>query len=221
VIVPVLMEMFNPKSVVDVGCGLGTFLKVFKAHGVSDVLGCDGSWVRRDLLVIPESEFRSVDLKEPLKLDKRYDLVICLEVAEHLPDSAADTLVRSLVDAGELIVFSAAIPQQGGQNHINEQWIDYWRPKFNRLNYEFFDLLREEFWDHPGVFWWYKQNMLVAAPMAMREKWGMRKVLNLVHPDLFMMRSLQHDHYVSRDVSVLEYLKLGFKAVLMKLNLRN
>ncbi len=49
-IVPLLMEICNPKSVIDVGCGVGTFLSVFKKHGVNDVLGIDGSWTNRELL---------------------------------------------------------------------------------------------------------------------------------------------------------------------------
>jgi 2-polyprenyl-3-methyl-5-hydroxy-6-metoxy-1,4-benzoquinol methylase len=65
-------------------------------------------------------------LIQPLDLEKEFDLVVSLEVAEHLPASAADQFVNTLVKHGKKILFSAAIPGQGGQDHLNEQWPDYW-----------------------------------------------------------------------------------------------
>lgn len=194
IIVPELIKIVNPKSVVDIGCGLGTFLKVFKSNGVDDVLGIDGAWVNKELLYknISESEFIECDLEKQIKLKQQYDLVICLEVAEHLSENAADTFVQSLVNAGSVVVFSAAIPEQGGQNHINEQWLSYWEEKFSKHNYVIHDILRPIFWDHPEVFWWYKQNMVlfvadnhplnlsgsVAVPMR-----------NLVHYQLYQIKA--------------------------------
>jgi SAM-dependent methyltransferase len=219
-IIPVLVEMFRPTSVVDVGCGLGTFLKVFKEHGVNDVSGIDGSWVDRSSVAIEPGEFLEADLEKPLNLGRRFDLVLCLEVAEHLPASASDTLVKSLVELGDIIIFSAAIPFQGGQNHINEQWIDYWRYKFNVLEYEFYDLLREKFWDNSNIFWWYKQNMVVAAPMEKRNEWRNKKILNLIHPEMLIMRSMLHDQYINEKVPLKEYLNLALKAFLVKAGLK-
>lgn len=194
IIVPELIKIVNPKSVVDIGCGLGTFLKVFKSLGVNEVLGVDGPWVNKELLYknIAPNEFFESDLEKEINLDKTYDLVISLEVAEHLSENAADEFVKSLVNAGKVILFSAAIPQQGGQNHINEQWLSYWEEKFSKHNYVIHDILRPLFWDHPEVFWWYKQNMVlfvadnhplnlsgnVAVPMR-----------NLVHYQLYQIKA--------------------------------
>ena len=100
---------------------------VFSRHGVQSILGLDGGWVSRDLLKIPASCFKEFDLSKPYADSKRFDLAICLEVAEHLPVNAADAIVESLTRLAPVVLFSAAIPHQGGVNHINEQWLDYWR----------------------------------------------------------------------------------------------
>jgi len=105
IVVPIVLELFpDTKSVVDFGCGIGTWLKAFKDNGIGDVLGLDGKWYNKDLLFkyITETEFKSVDLEKPIHLDRTYDLVISLEVAEHLAASSADDFVCSLVEQGRL-----------------------------------------------------------------------------------------------------------------------
>jgi SAM-dependent methyltransferase len=188
-IIPVMMKIINPASVVDIGCGLGTFLYSFKQAGVKDVLGIDGTWVNRTALekYLSENEFLEKDLEKPFSLEKKYDLVLSLEVAEHLSPEAADIFVQNLVNAGQTIVFSAAIPLQGGQHHINEQWIPYWEEKFSRQGYVMHDVIRPIFWDNPNVLSWYKQNMVLFAkkdftvdPSLVRNP-----LKNVVHPELF------------------------------------
>src|SRR5690606_34222821 len=100
------------------------------------------------------------DLTKKLELNKKYDMAISLEVAEHLPESAADTFVESLTSHASIILFSAAIPQQGGQYHVNEQWPNYWNEKFKKRGFQAFDILRSEFWNNEHVPWWYRQNMV-------------------------------------------------------------
>ncbi|MDT8380578.1 MAG: class I SAM-dependent methyltransferase, partial [Desulfotignum sp.] len=129
IIVPVLMEVLNPRSVVDVGCGIGTFLHVFRKAGVNDVLGYDGSWVNLDQLsqYLNPAFFREVDLEKSVSPERSFDLALCLEVAEHLHPDSADNLVETLTSLSSRILFSAAVPGQMGQNHINEQWPEYWQ----------------------------------------------------------------------------------------------
>src|SRR5437879_5333008 len=126
VVVPRLMNLVRPQSVVDVGCGRGAWLTAFQKLGVSKILGIDGPHVDKTRLLIPSECFRSVDLSQPFELPGRHDLVLCLEVAEHLPGSMANSLVKTLTKASSVIVFSAAIPGQGGTGHVNEQWPEYW-----------------------------------------------------------------------------------------------
>lgn len=197
IIVPEIMKLINPKSVVDIGCGLGTFLNVFKRLGVNDILGIDGPWVDKELLYkyIDSEEFKEFDLEKKIKLEKRYDLAISLEVAEHLKEDSADIFIQNLVNSGKVILFSAAIPGQGGQNHINEQWLTYWEEKFRKHNYIIHDIIRPLFWDNSEIFWWYKQNMVLVAPLNFELKF-IEKVVpmrNIVHYELFQKKAIELD----------------------------
>ena len=129
-IVPLLRSLIDPRSVLDVGCGNGAFLKAFSLAGVADILGVDGDYVPRERLLIDMANFRPTDLAKPLALGRRFDLVMSLEVAEHLPAAAAPSFVRSLVEHGDVVFFSAAVPGQRGANHVNEQWPSYWAKLF-------------------------------------------------------------------------------------------
>src|SRR5262245_44009168 len=115
VVLPLVLEFVRPRSVIDVGCGLGTWLAVFREHGVEDVWGMDGDHVDREWLEIPADRFLAHDLSQPLRLGRSFDLVVSLEVAEHLPPSCADAFVESLTRLGPLLLFSAAAPYQGGR----------------------------------------------------------------------------------------------------------
>ena len=160
-IVPLVLTLIKPQSVIDVGCGLGIWLSVFKEFGVKDVFGIDGDHVDRSMLQIPNERFTAFDLKKPIPIDRQFDLVISLEVAEHLPEDCAKTFIHSLTGLGPVILFSVAIPFQGGTNHLNEQWPDYWANHFNDNGYVAVDCLRKKVWQDDQVEWWYAQNMLL------------------------------------------------------------
>jgi SAM-dependent methyltransferase len=160
-IVPILLELLGPASVVDVGCGLGTWLSAFREFGVQDVFGIDGAHVSRTLLEIPEERFAAVDLTARFAAERRFDLALSLEVAEHLPATASDAFVDSLVRLSDFVAFSAAIPKQGGEGHVNEQWPDYWIGRFASRGYEVVDCLRRRTWTDDRVEWWYAQNLFL------------------------------------------------------------
>lgn len=162
-IIPLVLQLLQPKSVIDVGCGVGTWLSVFKAVGVEDICGVDGDHIERNTLEIPEEQFLSFDLKKPFRLDRHFDLVVSLEVAEHLPSECAELFVDSLIGLGPVILFSAAIPFQGGTHHVNEQWPDYWATHFQEKGYVVVDCIRKKIWQNDQVEWWYAQNMLIFA----------------------------------------------------------
>jgi len=161
VIVPFIIKLLQPLNVVDVGCGRGTWLAAFIDNGVTDVVGIDGEYIDRAQLYIPQDTFQALDIAAPFSLTRIFDLVVCLEVAEHLPESHADSFVRSLCRLGPAALFSAAIPYQGGTNHQNEQWQDYWVRKFQNNGYIVVDCLRPAFWNNPDIDWWYRQNMML------------------------------------------------------------
>src|SRR4051812_4451429 len=93
VVVPIVVDRLAPHSVLDVGCGHGSWLRVFMDLGISDVVGVDGPHVATSELEIPVDRFVAHDLGEQLELERRFDLAMCLEVGEHLPETVAPTLV--------------------------------------------------------------------------------------------------------------------------------
>ncbi|WP_122442612.1 glycosyltransferase [Mycobacterium attenuatum] len=190
VMVPMLAELTRPNSVLDVGCGVGGWVASWLDSG-ADAIGVDGDHVPRAQLCIPADRFIDYDLTTRLDLGRRFDLVICLEVAEHLPPEAAETLVDSLCRHGDVIVFSAAIPGQGGTGHINERWPSFWAALFAAHGYRPYDLLRGRLWWDTRCEWWYRQNVLVYATddVAHGHGWpDMTGPLDMVHPELFALR---------------------------------
>jgi SAM-dependent methyltransferase len=194
-IIPLVLGLIHPKSVIDIGCGVGTWLSVFKEYGVEDIGGVDGDYVDRQLLEIPEERFLSWDLKKPLRMDRQFDLVVSLEVAEHLPHECAETFVDCLVRLGSVILFSAAIPFQGGTGHINEQWPDYWVNFFQGKEYVAIDCIRKRIWQNDNVEWWYAQNMLmfvrqdyVASHPLLQKEFEDTAIsqLSLIHPKKYL-----------------------------------
>jgi hypothetical protein len=162
-IVPELLKVLEPRSVVDVGCGVGTWLSVFAASGVTEILGIDGDYVERDMLLIPTEAFIPHDLATPFQCSRRFDLVLSLETAEHLPPASAATFVSTLTALGDVVLFSAAVPGQAWtlNVHLNEQWPDYWEEIFQRFEFRPVDTIRRRVWNNPRVCWWYAQNMIL------------------------------------------------------------
>jgi SAM-dependent methyltransferase len=182
-VVDVVNELLRPASVLDVGCGTGTWLAEWRRAGVSDLLGIDGDYVDRAVLQVPTGKFEPADLEQPFSLGRTFDLVQTLEVAEHLDEAHADTFVESLARHGETILFAAAIPGQGGTHHVNEQWPSYWAAKFAKAGYTAYDIIRPQIWTDPRVAVWYRQNILIFARERSFE--GAMTNLDLVHPELW------------------------------------
>lgn len=162
-IVPLLLRLVQPASVVDVGCGRGAWLRVFQEHGVSVVRGFDGGHIDRSKLLIDPDRFTAVDLAAHLRLEGPYDLALCLEVVEHLPPKAGRLLVQALTAAAPLVLFSAAVPGQGGTSHINEQWPWYWDGLFLQHGFQRLDPIRRHVRQNQQVKWWYRQNLVLYA----------------------------------------------------------
>jgi hypothetical protein len=160
-ILPIIFK-YLPKisSVVDFGCAEGVWLSEIIKMGIDDIKGLDGSWVDKARLKIPVSFFKEADFEQNIILDRKYDLAISLEVAEHLKKEAAKTFIKSITDTADFVLFSAAIPFQGGTSHINEQWPEYWNNIFNEYGFVANDFLRNAIWDL-DVSIYYKQNAIL------------------------------------------------------------
>jgi hypothetical protein len=162
----ILQAEMEIDSLLDIGAGHGAWAAEWLAAGVKDVLAVDGDYVKRDQLAIPAKAFKAHDLATPLSLKKKFDLVQTLEVAEHLPADKADLFVKNLVAHGDVILFSAAVPHQGGEHHVNEQPPEYWREKLNAHGYAVFDFVRPRLADQTDVMPWYRFNTYVYANAA-------------------------------------------------------
>lgn len=186
-ILPVVLDLVDCASVVDVGCGVGPWLRAAVDLGVDDYLGVDGDWVPADLLAVPADRFHPHDLQEPLDLGREFDLAICVEVAEHLPAAAAGTLVDTLTRLAPVILFSAAVPDQGGDGHINEQWPRYWAELFGARGYAAHDCIRLPVWHDERADWWYRQNVLLYVDRTRRPD-GLGEPVAappaLIHPEM-------------------------------------
>lgn len=152
-----LKHISKPNTVIDVGCGIGTWLKAWHEIG-STVQGVDGAYVKRAELLIDPANFMEMDLASPIPIDRKFDLAESLEVAEHLADNKADGFVEFLCSLSSMVLFGAAMPYQGGTHHINEQWPEYWAAKFHKLGYVCVDVIRDEVWTNDKCAYYYAQN---------------------------------------------------------------
>lgn len=170
-IIPFVHSILEPKSVLDIGCGAGTWLNVWKEQGAS-IQGADGNTIPESGLYVPRSNIVVSDLVADNLQDKldKADLVESLEVAEHIYEDKADKFIDLLCSKSDAVLFSAAIPYQGGTHHVNLQPLDYWNQKFRSRGFVCFDILRDKFWNNNNICFWYRQNILLFARGGGRTK---------------------------------------------------
>jgi len=193
VILGLLYDFYQPQSVIDVGCGRGAWLSVAESLGTKNLIGLDGHWNTKDKLLSQNIDFTSVDLEGTIDIREKYDLCISLEVAEHLAGKRAKTFIENLCKASNVVLFSAAIVNQGGTNHINEQWQSYWIELFQANGYECFDIFRGVIWENEKVELWYRQNIFLFIKISEigdqinteKLKEMEEKMPNIVHPKYY------------------------------------
>ena len=216
-IVPIICSLVDFNSVIDFGCGVGCWLKAFGEYKqISNIKGLDGEWLRGKELLIDRDLVEYRDLSKEIRLDNRYDLVVSVEVAEHLPENAADIFIDNLTNAGNLILFSAAIPWQGGTGHINEQWPEYWENKFSARSFDCYDVIRPLCWDkdEAGI---YRQNLMLYIKRSEAEKYhkvlqaekNTKAMRNVVAPFLYNTFMKKHASLIETVLMFIEKESIG------------
>lgn len=205
IIISHIIKRFQPKSVVDFGCAEGVWLKTIQEMDSHiSVLGLDGDYVAKDRLKIPENCFRSADLSKPVRLPQKYDLALSLEVAEHIDEQYSDIFIDNLVNASDCIIFSAAIPQQGGTHHVNEQRQSYWVKKFAERGYLADISIRNHFWNEQKIVYYYRQNLLCFMKKgAILRELDKEELYDVVHPELLARVRAMTDDLASQFYTIL------------------
>ncbi|MCV6591963.1 MAG: glycosyltransferase family 2 protein [Silicimonas sp.] len=155
-----IARQIGPGTAVDLGCGIGILMSELKETGI-DIRGVEGLWLDDEAMVLPPEHYIRADLEAPLVLDAQFDLAISIEVAEHLEPDRAAGFVADLCTLADAVVFSAAIPGQGGKGHKNEQWQSYWAALFVEQGYDVYDIFRPVFMRDPELMPWFRQNPLL------------------------------------------------------------
>jgi len=207
-IVPMVRRFVRTDRVVDIACGTGEWLKVFREHGASGVLGVDADWVLRNKLVIERDEFIVADITRTYAVPGKYDLALMLEAIQHVPAARARETVRTLTDLAPAVLLSAPIPYQGGSgDDVHEQWPEYWAKLFAEVNFVCVDAIRSQIWMNDRVEWWYSQNMILYVRKDQLDTNAALRAAfeatpnpphRLVHPKLYEARSVPWEQPESR-----------------------
>lgn len=183
IIMPLIIEWTSPKSVIDLGCAEGAWLReVLHQDPQIEILGVDGDYIKRERLKIPVEKFMAADLQKPIVLERKFDLAISTEVAEHLEERFINVYLDNIAKASEQVLFSAAVPGQGGTNHVNEQWQSYWIEKFMRKGYHCDYSIRDYFWDEERINSWRRQNLLFFSKKGTALA-PAKQLKNVIHPE--------------------------------------
>ena len=219
-IIPYVVDKLSPieiHSLVDFGCGVGGWLSEFKAIDDRNVVkGMDFGDAQDNQLLIDKKCFEHLDLSKRINLDRKYDMAMSVEVAEHLQEEYADIFVDNLCAASNIVLFSAAIPGQGGVEHVNEQPYEYWINKFKERGYICYDIIRPHFWDDKDVEVWYRQNTFLYIKekvdinmCSLKEYDESIPNLHIINPELLVEVS---DNYKSLNTRLINtnYIKIHY-----------
>jgi len=196
VLTPLIVNKYNPKSILDIGCGNGIWLKSFENCGINDYLGTDGNYVTEDIFRANFSKFIPKNLETEVNFNQKFDLVLSLEVGEHISQNSSETFIKSICNHSDLIIFSAAIPGQKGTHHINENLQSYWAGLFKKNGYYPYDEIRPLIWYNPHILFWYRQNIIVYKKEP-NKKSLTNAELDLIHPE-FKFRNVKNGNIFSQ-----------------------
>lgn len=194
----IVNEYVHPKTVIDIGCGVGGWLDVWKKNYGAKIYGIDGDYVDRNWLSIDKEFFHPHNLEKRINLNQKFDLAECLEVAEHLTPERADSFVEDLTKLSDVILFSAAIPGQGGDNHVNEQFQSYWITKFLANGYVCIDCIRPRIWNNQQIDIHYRNAIFIFVRSTELYRYPELQKYYLEHKDGIIYDVVHPEYWISR-----------------------
>ncbi|MDE2446180.1 MAG: methyltransferase domain-containing protein, partial [Alphaproteobacteria bacterium] len=168
-----MIESLQPQSILDLGCGNGVYPLLYRHLGVSDFLGVDG--FELEATVLDNVHYKKVDLHEPFSAGRQFDLVVCLEVVEHLKPAATGTIFKTIADhvtSNGNILFSMAEPGQPGNGHVNCRDIAEVLAAWKKLGWEP-DVPRSLGLRAISSLQWFRRNLLL-----LRKSGDQKRLLN-------------------------------------------
>tara|TARA_Y100001968_G_scaffold269324_1_gene260090 strand:- start:49 stop:846 length:798 start_codon:yes stop_codon:yes gene_type:complete len=200
-----LSNLFNLKSVIDFGCGRGTWLKGFEQIGINKLVGLDGSWNNQGKILSKKIIFKPIDLNKEIKIEEKFDLALSLEVAEHLKPTSSELFIKSITSSSDLIMFGAAFSGQPGTNHINTRPHSFWANIFADYSFKVYDIFRPKFCGNNKIKPWYQQNTFLYVKAGSKYEKALKEknfypienihFLDLIHPWLY-------GHYLNKYISI-------------------
>lgn len=174
-----IYDRYKPVDVLDLGCGIGGYIQSYQKWGADYVFGVEGFDPKEDFLV--PDHFLQFDLTKPLDLGKTFDLVLCVEVIEHIESHESDNLLKSIAShARKVVVFSAGRPGQPGIGHVNCQPISFWIDKWRMLGWEpdpFISSVTRAL----ATYHWFRRNLIVLTKIG-EPKHNVKLVSNMIDP---------------------------------------
>jgi predicted RNA methylase len=160
-----IIKEYQPKRIIDFGCGTGDLARAFASRGVT-VVAIDG-YSTPDFSAYSNIHFTKVDLNNVAATQKflkqfeaKFDLAISIEVAEHLNPDVSSSFIEWMTSMADVIVFSAAVPSQDGDGHINCRSRSDWYQFIKQHEYVIADTLRQHFTLNPRLGLWHKFNIV-------------------------------------------------------------
>ncbi len=159
-----VINKYLPKinSVIDLGCGMAAFAKAFQENGSNEITIIDHPKLDVSKCVVKDNyTFTPCDLDIAIPVVQKVDLLICTEVLEHIGYNRSLKVLDYIVSCSDIILFSAAIPRQGGLGHINEQRHNFWISEFRKRGFQNFDLFKLDLINNTEVLYWLRQNLFI------------------------------------------------------------
>lgn len=211
IIKEVLPFLTGVDSILDLGCGMGTWTKSLEELGFSNILMVDHpSLPVTDLVNENKGSFTGVDLESGFPPANHFDLIMCIEVLEHFHEKRAIDIFNYITKHTDLVLFSAAIPGQSGEGHINCRRHNYWHKQFAAQGFHFFDGFKTSILNDDSINYWLRQNMFIYY--TDRQQFRFDGLQNITNNEF----ELVHNKILERKMGVWEYIKMAPKVFTRK-----